>query len=231
MQNYRGVLSHFILPILVILVFLITPWFWRIGASSLWLAFLVIACTFFIALILSFASIKRIQIIMLFFLSFGVIFLIRDAFDFKLGGVSDVDRRISHYREIFFSEGLGRLFLNKVSLVYYRQTHPYIQKYSQNIFYNLDLNQYFFNSHPRERGDAYEFEKFLPIFLPFFLFGLSLNLKNKFILTYSILMITISGFISLNYFLGPVILLPVICLFTAIGLKESLLVGKKLLIK
>lgn len=59
---------------------------------------------------------------------------------------------------------LGRLVQNKYLL--------YLDKFSGNFFFNLDLNNYFFALHPRETGNNQNLNKFPFFALILFLFGL-----------------------------------------------------------
>jgi hypothetical protein len=68
-------------------------------------------------------------------------------------------------RSFYSSAFLGRLFENKVTYS--------VNRVSQNVFELLDINRYFFASHPRERVGIKEFSLFNFFLLPFFIFGLS----------------------------------------------------------
>ncbi len=65
---------------------------------------------------------------------------------------------------------LGRYSQNKITYMFY--------KFEQNLLRTIDLNLYFFGNHPRERPGIKEFEKFLFLFLPFFIIGLLKTLKS-----------------------------------------------------
>jgi len=50
---------------------------------------------------------------------------------------------------------------------------------SKNLYENLDINQYFFGGHPRQRVEVEEFEKFPYSFIPLFILGLLVIFSKK----------------------------------------------------
>lgn len=82
--------------------------------------------------------------------------------------IYQINTRRSYYKNKF----LGKILENKITFCFY--------KYQKNFFQGLDINYYFFANHPRERAGVKETEKFLWIFLPFFLLGTYWQLKTKF---------------------------------------------------
>jgi hypothetical protein len=78
---------------------------------------------------------------------------------------------LNQRRAYYQSPLLGRFFENKLN--------RYIFSYEKNLFEGLDINYYFFASHPRERVGAYEIKKFPELALLFFLIGLYSSLRRK----------------------------------------------------
>lgn len=77
---------------------------------------------------------------------------------------------LNQRRSFYPSNFLGKLLENKFGV--------YSSHYLTNISYGLDINFYFFASHPRERLGYTEFQR-LPVWLlPFFLFGIFTQLKR-----------------------------------------------------
>lgn len=69
-----------------------------------------------------------------------------------------------------------------------------LKRLEDNLFQNLDINQYFFAGHPLERWGYKEFEKFPFILLPFFLIGL-FNLSCQKLINRNLLLFLIPLFI------------------------------------
>jgi hypothetical protein len=88
----------------------------------------------------------------------------------------------------------------------------FLDKFSNNLFINLDLNNYFFSFHPRETANYQNLNKFPFFVLPIFLFGLYALLgspKNPLLRVLAILILGLSIFDNLdkwNIVLWPVLL-------------------------
>lgn len=95
----------------------------------------------------------------------------------------------------------------------------------KNLFEVLDINYYFFGSHPRERVGIPEFER-LPFFLlPFFVIGIYLIQfkRNKLFLLSSFLApLILLSFIGINSSLGTFVMYPLIVSVTGYGLYQIL---------
>jgi len=85
--------------------------------------------------------------------------------------------------EIYFINQRRAYFPNlSVGKIYENKLFRFSFNYQKNIFEGLDINYYFFGTHPRERVGITEIRKFPFVYLPFFIVGLfSLLKKQKFI--------------------------------------------------
>ncbi len=118
-------------------------------------------------------------------------------------------RNINLYPNVY----LARLFQNKAVIV--------TNKYFNNLFNILDLNYYFFGSHPREVVGGLNYTR-LPLLtiLPilWFLFITQHPKKKTFLLSISIFILIISFFI--NHYVYDFILWPFFLLFIFYGLED-----------
>lgn len=78
-----------------------------------------------------------------------------------------LNQRRSFYRPLVF----GKILENRPSV--------YLSHYLENISYGLDINYYFFASHPRERAGFSEGQHIPALLLPLFLIGLVYQLAKK----------------------------------------------------
>ncbi|OGM30445.1 hypothetical protein A2630_01855 [Candidatus Woesebacteria bacterium RIFCSPHIGHO2_01_FULL_44_10] len=99
----------------------------------------------------------------------------------------------------------------------------------QNFFENLDINQYFFATHPRQRVGITEFEKFPYILLPFFIYGTYKSVKQKPWHTVGLALtpLALLAVIGNQNPLGPFSLLPIFAISTIVGLEAFLKWAKK----
>lgn len=88
----------------------------------------------------------------------------------------------------YYPTTVGKYFQNKL--------HLYLGHYLQNISYGLDVNYYFFGSHPRERAGHTETKWLSSLLLPFFIFGLFRQFKNRHY-EFTIYFLTALGIISI----------------------------------
>lgn len=190
--------------VIFLLVCLLNAWIWRIlGVSPL----LGIGL-----LVLSFLLIRNFKIPALILLAALSTFLLVNTFDTNLKYVSHLERDRLGHRYEYYAESLGRVYRNRIAIYFHYNVSPYATKYLRNYGYIVDPNQYFFAGHPRERGDAVEFEKFSFLLLPFFIIGLGEILLGSFgfLVVYFILSSLISAFAFPGYALGPVLIFPFI---------------------
>ena len=88
-------------------------------------------------------------------------------FDLSDLEIYTINERRSYYSRRF----IGQFLENKPLYIF--------SKWQKNVFESLDINNYFFASHPRERLGISEYKKFPFIYLPVFLFGLFQIIKKK----------------------------------------------------
>lgn len=84
-------------------------------------------------------------------------------------------------------------------------------KIEKNLFENFNLNLYFFGNYPRQRGGIEEFEKFPFLFLPVFIYGFYLLIKQrKFfeVFVFFFLPLLLISFIGNKNSFGPFMLFP-----------------------
>lgn len=195
-------------------------WIWKIIQTDLTIAILLVVITFLLFQLIVgkyFRLLILILIVLFLFLSFSIL---RSGFDKKIQTVSPDDEVKLNDRHLYYSQELGSLFLNRKVLNYYKNYSLTLYKFEGNLFSNLDLNLYFFASHPRERIGVSEFEKFSPLFLPFFITGVIALIYSVSVWAgiYLIVAALISAFIDQNYLLGPILFFPLIAMIITIGL-------------
>ena len=108
------------------------------------------------------------------------------------------DMRLREYPPVFIRLGAKTLWLPVAYRMEARPESIAIERIQENIFESLDINQYFFASHPRQRVGVKEFEKFPYILLPFFILGIVKLINNKdygFIIIYLVLPILFVAFV------------------------------------
>ncbi len=150
--------------------------------------------------------------------------MIRSGSDKGLLSPTPEDQIKLNDRHFYYAKELDKLFLNRKVLNYYKNYSLPVYKFEGNLFSNLDFNLYFFSSHPRERAGIGEFEKYSPLFLPFFILGMLLMIYRVSIWAagYLIVSVFVSAFISPTYELGPILFFPLINICITLGLIYSL---------
>lgn len=209
-----------------VIIILLNPWWWIIVRKDLTISVLA----FVLSITFCYMFYNRSKIIFLSFLvliSLLIIICLKQGFDESILKISALEEQRLNKRHEFYAHNLGKIYTNRISLSYYKFYSFSLLKLERNFFGNLDPNLYFFASHPRERPGIDEFEKYTPIFVPFFLIGFIYSIyrpKLK-IVAYFITALFISSFISPNYNLGPVLFFPLINFVMTIGLLRCL-IGK-----
>lgn len=196
-------------------------WIWKIIQKNSVVAIILILLTF---LLFQLTMERRLKIwvftiVFVLFLSLSFI-IIRSDFDKGIKLFTPEDQVKLNERHFYYSQELGAIFLNKKILNYYKNYSLSVYKLERNLFSNLDLNLYFFASHPRERAGVGEFEKFPPFLLPFFMIGTLLLIYWGSVRTavYLVAATFASTFIAQNYILGPILFFPLINVCIAIGI-------------
>lgn len=204
----------------IILIFL-TPWEWRIIKENFFLGLLVPISSVFLYVILTTNKINH-RILTLFIIVNLIIIYILFSFGFDNKIFIKSEEEIQQYykRHEFLGKEIGKFYTNRFSLVFYKDYYWPINKLQKNFFDNLDINIYFFASHPRERLGVDEFEKYNMFLLPFFLIGLIyvFTKRAKLFLLFIVIGSLLSSFISAQYKLGPVIFFPIINTLITIGI-------------
>lgn len=205
------------------LTILTSFWFWRIIDNNFILGVLLTLDSFLIYRII-FLRNRMTRIIQIIILS---IFIIIFSIELKAGYYKEIwvlnptERIPFDNRHNYLSSDLGVLYQNKIATFFYTNIMYQLKKYNQNLFSNLDPNLYFFASHPLERHNVDEFNKYFPFLLPLFLIGMIEILKmgnNFFVTAYLLIIFFASGFVQPNYILGPVLFFPVMNSVIAKGL-------------
>lgn len=206
-----------------VIIMLSNPWWWVIVQKDLKVSILA----FSLSIIFPYFFHSGSKIIFLFFLvltSLLIIISLRQAFDESIFRISPREEQQLNKRHEFYAHNLGKIYTNRISLSYFKNYSFSLLKLERNFFGNLDPNLYFFASHPRERTGIDEFEKYTPIFVPFFLIGfIYLICRPKLnLVAYFITALFISSFISPNYNLGPILFFPLFNFVITIGLLRCL---------
>lgn len=212
------------ITLIQILVIMFNPWWWVIIRRNLWVGLLVFVLSF-VVFQYFFKSKSRILLLLLLSLT-AILFFISagKAFDESILRVSSLDIQQYNKRHEFYANSLGKIYTNRFSLAYFKEYNLPLYKLQRNLFANLDPNLYFFKSHPRERPGIEEFEKYLPIFLPFFLIGVfySIYVLLPGILIYLVSISLLSSIVSYAYEPGPILFFPIINFMIIIGIILSL---------
>lgn len=200
-------------------------WFWQILIDSPLIFCLLIIIEFglFILCIQEKSEIKRtIFFLILFFVVVVGYIVLKNNFDNTLLTSSPLETRVRNERHGLLANGLGILFTNKYSQRYYVMFSLGKEKYLRNIFYSLDPNLYFFRSHPREKAGIDEYDKYSPFILPIFIMGMLFLIINyrkyQFLITYLVISMLITGFVSQEYRNGPLLFFPLINIILYFGL-------------
>lgn len=158
--------SSFI-PILgLLIVLLFNNWTWEIYSFNLLLFIIVLTAS----ASLYFSAIRKSKKLLCIFCLFLTLLLIiqwKTTKNTGLNYMSETDWSLFATRRnelAAVAPNLERYLGNKPEYMFY--------KFEQNLLRTMDLNLYFFGSHPRERSGIREFEKFSFLFLPFFVIGL-----------------------------------------------------------
>jgi len=196
-------------------------WIWKITRENLLLAILLIILSGLLFKLIIEQSFKMwifTLILVLFFVA--SLILLKTNFDKTLKMLNPEEKVQLNERHYYYSQELGKLFLNSKVLNYYKNYSLSVYKFEGNLFSNLDLNLYFFASHPRERVGVNEFEKYTPILLPFFIIGVILLIYKGSVwaVGYLVAVALVSAFIDPKYLLGPILFFPLINVGISLGI-------------
>lgn len=207
-----------------LLVILLNPWWWIILQRNMAVGVLVFCLSLNLFAYFWHSNNRRLLFSLLILTLVLFLISVRLAFDESIFRSSALDIQQINRRHEFYARGLGKIYTNRVSLAYFRNFYIPFNKLQNNFFSNLDPNSYFFASHPRERLGVEEFEKILPIFLPFFLLGFFYIIykPDSRLFVYTSVVLLVSPVISPKYNLGPVLFFPMINLLISMGIILSL---------
>ena len=133
-----------------------------------------------------------------------------------------VDMRLREYPPVYVKFGSKAVFFPVAHWLEQRKESIVLYRIGKNLFETLDINQYFFATHPRERVGVREFEKFPYILLLPFIFGvIKLNTMKKYkhFLLFLLASFLLLSFIGSRSNLGPFVLLPFFIIPIASGLE------------
>lgn len=202
----------------VLIICLSNFWIYQIYKYNFLIGELLVIET--ILLFLSLYIKKRIILVLVgtILLTLGV-YLLTNHFDKNAFSISTVESIRIAERKQFYANELGKIYRNKIGILYFDTLRLYSNKLSSNFFSALDLDLYF------SPHSVIENEKY-PLFLaPFFILGFLVLLitTNKHIsITYSLLALFMNSFINLDSKLGPLLMFPFISLCIALGLIKSI---------
>lgn len=213
-----------------LLVILLNPWWWIILQRNLAVGILVFCLSLNLFIYFWHSNSKKLLLSLLLLTLLLFTISIKLAFDESIFKSSALDIQEINRRHEFYAKGLGKIYTNRISLTYFQNFYIPIFKLQSNFFSNLDPNLYFFASHPRERLGVEEYEKILPIFLPFFLLGFFYIIYRPLpkLFIYISLVLLMSSIISPKYNLGPILFFPIINLLIAMGIILSFKVKIKI---
>lgn len=206
--------------VLHLFVIIFNPWWWLILQKNFWIASLIFALSF---IVFCYFYLNRSRFFLTILLSVTGILIfisIKGGFDNTIFANSALEIQQYNKRHEFYAVDLGKIYTNRFSLLFFKDYSLPLYKLQRNLFLNLDPNLYFFKSHPRERGGIDEFDKYLPVFLPFFLVGILYCIFVLFtrILIYFLPILIISSVISPSFYLGPILFFPIINLLITMGM-------------
>lgn len=210
--------------IVLILVIILSPWWWIILQRNVLVSLLTLILSGVVYIYFWQTQSKKL-LLSLFILTVAIFFInIKDAFDESIFSYSAVDIQQINKRHEFYANGLGKVYTNRIALVYFKDFSLPLYKLQQNFFNNIDINLYFFASHPRERVGIEGFDKYIPIFLPIFLIGIFYFIYQPSfkLLIYGTTLVIASSIIKPAYNLGPILLFPIINFMITIGIMLSL---------
>jgi hypothetical protein len=208
-----------------IFILLANIWIWKLLVSNIFLGIAIIITSWLLYRALKFNSSS-----VLLFIFLGIVLL----FQWKMGPTYSLtelnndqirvkDMRLREYPPIYFKIDAKTIWVPVAHWLEERKESIVLSRLTDNFFSTLDINQYFFAGHPRERVEMTEFEKYPYILLPFFILGIFILLKkkSKVFITFLVLPIILITFISNQSMLGPFCLFPAITVAIAMGLENA----------
>lgn len=206
--------------ILLIVIPLLNSWFWRMWKLDVFTTFLCLVLSYLLAISLISKISKKLMILTILATFLLSINSLVKGINKELFKKTQLDISTYEVRHEYYAKELGRLYKNRIGINYLKKYVPNEYRIEKKLFSILDLNLYFFASHPRERGGVEEFEKFPFVYIPFFVLGIITYLKKpkKVFLYYFLAATLTSVFIHTAYYLGPVLFFPIINSFIMLGI-------------
>ncbi len=203
------------LPTLIfpVCMFLLSFWGWRIFGNNLLVFFICLILTILFFLIIEKQSNRILNIVFLITLGWLILITIPGHLNQYVWEKSDLDIITITAQRSYYPAPVGNVLHNKYFLA--------ANKYQNDFMSVFDINYYFFASHPRERATIDDFEKYLPIFIPFLVLGMIKVFKNLFSLIIIFLVLALSPILDPRNYLGPVFIFPIFTAILAAGAKET----------
>lgn len=192
-------------------------WIWKVFSISFLTFLLAIISCFFLSRVLSGKTQYKIGFLIT-ILPLVIIQInhtnIKNLNEFSNDEIRVRDTRLSEYPPLKFP--LAYWLEGKPETVALRRIH-------KNLFEELDVNTYFFGSHPRARVGFEEFERYHYIFLPFFIAGaVHIARKQKWLVIVTVALLAITSFFGTSKILGTLSLFPIITIAIVEGFKRVL---------
>jgi len=219
MKNYAKAFSH----VFLVIVVLISPWTYRLFADVSILTIAVILSLVYLIFSLLGKEKKNLSYLAILVNTSLLLLTLPGNFDLNIFTTSRVEQDVLTRRFDNYAKDYGKLYMNRYGILYHYKLEPVISKFEANLFENMDINGYFFASHPRERGTNNEFEKFTAFFLPFFVVGFFASLVyQKKVFIFFVVNLLLSTLYYSSYVLGSILLYAYFVVFITYGFKICL---------
>jgi len=211
--------------VILITILIISPWSWQIFSSNLLLLVLIWA----LSIVLLFTVINpsnKLKIVCGILFTILIIWQCITTKNTSLSYINPTEEYLLNARRVRMSSisfNIAGLKINPNLGKYLQSRQAFmIYKFQENLFRSLDINEYFFAGHPREREGIREFEKFNFILFPLFLLGIYMTIikRRNYLLIGLISMYLVLGIIGTNNYLGAFILYPFFAIFITLGVMK-----------
>jgi len=200
-------------------------WIWRAFSLNFIIGTLMLATSIFFHLTLSSSKISKISLL---FLVLLLIFQWQTTNKVSLTYLDNDEQRVQkmrlqEYPPIHITFANKNIWIPVAHWFEERNETIVAGRIANNFFQTIDINQYFFASHPRERVGVKEFEKFPYFFLLPFLYGLALFLtkfSKKQFLVFLFLPLGLLSLVGYQNDLGPYSLFPFFVSTIFLGTKD-----------
>lgn len=226
-----------LIPILFVILF--TPWFRALTPSPI----IMIISVLISILLFRLVSNKNINQERIVKIAILILYIVLTFFQLKTTRIVDLkeisnddirakQERLDSYPPIKLSINSITVWFPIAHWLEGRNERLITYRIENNVFENLDINNFFFANHPKERIGFKEFEKFLYIFIPFFILGMYHLARDnsRILLITTVPFIIFYGFIGNINPYGPFLLLPTIIVSISLGLKPLFINKNKIYI-